>query len=54
MKALVYRATGKKSLEDRPEPELGAPTDAIVRITKSTLCGTHLHILPHRSKRGQK
>ena len=45
MKALVYQAIGKKALEDRPKPEIVAPTDAIVRITKTTLCGTDLHIL---------
>ena len=31
MKALVYQAVGKKALEDRPKPEIAAPTDAIVR-----------------------
>ena len=28
-----------------PNPEITAPTDAIVKITKPTLCGTDLHIL---------
>ena len=45
MKALVYRGPGTKVLEDRPKPELVAPTDAIVKITKTTICGTDLHIL---------
>ncbi|MGZ9097515.1 MAG: zinc-dependent alcohol dehydrogenase family protein [Micavibrio sp.] len=45
MKALVYQGPGKKTLEDRPMPEIGEPTDAIVRITKTTICGTDLHIL---------
>ena len=45
MKALVYVAQGKPSLQDRPRPELMAPTDAIVRMTKTTICGTELHIL---------
>jgi alcohol dehydrogenase len=44
MKALVYRAT-KPTLEDRPRPELAKPTDAIVRVTKTSICGTDLHIL---------
>jgi len=44
MKALSIRA-GKKALEDRPMPEIAAPTDAIVRIVKTTICGTDLHIL---------
>jgi alcohol dehydrogenase len=45
MKALVYRGPGKKALEDRPKPEIGVPTDAIVKVTKTTICGTDLHIL---------
>jgi alcohol dehydrogenase len=45
MKALVYHGPGKKSLEDRPKPEINDPSDAIVRITKTTICGTDLHIL---------
>ena len=45
MKALVYQGPGKKALEERPLPTIAAPTDAIVRITKTTICGTDLHIL---------
>ena len=45
MKALVYAGPGTKSLEERPKPEITAPTDAIVKITKTTICGTDLHIL---------
>jgi alcohol dehydrogenase len=45
MKALVYLGPAKKALEERPRPEITAPTDAIVRITKTTICGTDLHIL---------
>jgi alcohol dehydrogenase len=45
MKALVYLGASKKALQDRPKPEIAAPTDAIVRITKTTICGTDLHIL---------
>lgn len=45
MKALVYLGPGRKAVEDRPMPEIQAPTDAIVRVTKTTICGTDLHIL---------
>jgi len=45
MKALVYHGPGKKALEDRPMPEIAAPTDAAVKIVKTTICGTDLHIL---------
>lgn len=45
MKALVYHGPGRKALEDRPKPALQQPGDAIVRIVKTTICGTDLHIL---------
>src|SRR5271154_4009171 len=45
MKAFVYRGPGKKALEDHAKPEITSPTDAIVKIVKTTICGTDLHIL---------
>jgi alcohol dehydrogenase len=45
MKALIYNGPGKTAFEDRPKPEIIDPTDAIVRITKTTICGTDLHII---------
>jgi alcohol dehydrogenase len=45
MKALVYLGPGKKALQDLAKPEITAPTDAIVRVTRTTICGTDLHIL---------
>ena len=45
MKALVFHGPGKRSLDDRPRPVITAPTDAIIRITKTTICGSDLHIL---------
>jgi alcohol dehydrogenase len=45
MKALVYHGPGQKDWETKADPELLAPTDAIVRIDSSTICGTDLHIL---------
>ena len=45
MKALVYHGPGKKSWEEKPKPILIKPTDAIVKINKTTICGTDLHIL---------
>ena len=45
MKALVYQGPGKKTLEERPKPDVAAPTDAIVKILKTTICGTDLHTL---------
>jgi alcohol dehydrogenase len=45
MKALVYLGPQKKAVEERPKPEISAPTDAIVKVTRTTICGTDLHIL---------
>jgi len=45
MKAFVYGGPGKSSLEDRPKPEILDAGDAIVRVVKTTICGTDLHIL---------
>ena len=46
MKALVYHGPDKKpSLDEKPLPEIKNATDAIVKIVKTTICGTDLHIL---------
>ena len=45
MKALVYHGAGNKAWEEQPKPVIKEPTDAIVKILKTTLCGTDLHIM---------
>jgi alcohol dehydrogenase len=45
MNALVYTGPAEKALQRRPKPEITAPTDAIIKVTKTTICGTDLHIL---------
>ena len=45
MKALVYHGPGKRAWEDKARPVIKDQSDAIVRITTSTICGTDLHIL---------
>jgi alcohol dehydrogenase len=45
MKALVYHGPGEKSWIDAPDPQIQNPTDIIVRIDTTTICGTDLHIL---------
>ncbi len=45
MKALVFHGPNNLSFEDRPKPKLIKATDAIVRVTTTTICGTDLHIL---------
>lgn len=45
MKALVYHGPGQKAWEDVPDPVIIDPTDVIVQIDTTTICGTDLHIL---------
>jgi alcohol dehydrogenase len=45
MKALVYHGPGRKAWEEKPRPIVAQPTDAVVRIVTTTICGTDLHIL---------
>ena len=45
MKALVYGGPGKKTWTEVPNPVIKKPTDVIVRIDATTICGTDLHIL---------
>lgn len=45
MKAVVYRGIGDISLTDVPDPKIQDPTDAIIRITASAICGTDLHMI---------
>lgn len=45
MKALVYQGPGKKDWIEKERPGIDKPTDVIVRVTKTTICGTDLHIL---------
>ena len=44
MKALTYYGTEDIRIEDRPKPTILEPTDAIIRITTTTICGTDLGI----------
>ena len=45
MKALVYHGPGNKAWEEKPKPVILKPTDAVVKIYKTTICGTDLHIM---------
>lgn len=45
MKALVYHGPGERGWDTVPDPGILDPTDAIVRIDTTTICGTDLHIL---------
>jgi alcohol dehydrogenase len=45
MKALVYNGPGERAWDDVSDPGIEQPTDVVVRIDSSTICGTDLHIL---------
>lgn len=45
MKAVVFHGIGDIRLDDVPEPKIKEPMDAIVRLTKSAICGTDLHMI---------
>jgi threonine dehydrogenase-like Zn-dependent dehydrogenase len=45
MQAVVWHGVGDIRLDDVPEPQINRPTDAIVRITSSAICGTDLHFI---------
>lgn len=45
MKALVFHAVGDIRVDEVPEPQIQDPTDAIVRLTSSAICGTDLHFV---------
>ena len=44
MRAVTFQAPGQVRIEEKPEPELIAPDDAVVRIEASGICGSDLHI----------
>src|SRR3712207_9412938 len=45
MQALIYHGPGQKQWESKSDPKIEDPTDAIVKIDTTTICGTDLHIL---------
>ena len=45
MKALVYHGPGLKSWDTVPDPSPAEPTDIVVQVDTTTICGTDLHIL---------
>jgi len=45
MKALVFGGAGQRSWDSADDPRIVDPTDVIVKIDLTTICGTDLHIL---------
>jgi 2-desacetyl-2-hydroxyethyl bacteriochlorophyllide A dehydrogenase len=48
MRAVTFQAPGEVRVEEKPEPELSSPDEAIVRVEASGICGSDLHILHGR------
>jgi alcohol dehydrogenase len=51
VQAVVFHGPGHKHWEEVPDPKIVDDSDAIVRITSTTICGTDLHILKATSPR---
>lgn len=45
MRSTIFEAIGTVGVQDLPEPTLLSPTDAIVRVAATTICGSDLHII---------
>lgn len=45
MKAVVFAGDGEVRVDDVPEPRLAGDGDAIVKVTRSAICGSDLHLL---------
>ena len=45
MKALIYKGPGKMTWDQAPDPKIEQPTDVVVKMAATTICGTDLHIL---------
>lgn len=44
MRAVIYKGDGKIALEERPRPSICSETDAIVKVTCTTICSSDIHI----------
>lgn len=44
MKAVTWQGVGDVQVQDVPDPQIEKPTDAVVRITSSGICGSDLHL----------
>jgi threonine dehydrogenase-like Zn-dependent dehydrogenase len=45
MKAVVWHGVGDIRRDEVPDPKIQEPSDAIIRITRSAICGTDLHVV---------
>ncbi len=52
MKAVTWHGKRDVRVDEVPDPELEAPTDAIVRITSTAICGSDLHLYEQQKTDG--
>ncbi|MDQ3356295.1 MAG: alcohol dehydrogenase catalytic domain-containing protein, partial [Actinomycetota bacterium] len=45
MKAVVFHDVGDIRLDEVPDPKVREPSDAVVKLTASAICGTDLHFV---------
>ncbi|MDH6182130.1 threonine dehydrogenase-like Zn-dependent dehydrogenase [Microbacteriaceae bacterium SG_E_30_P1] len=45
MRALTWQGTGSVTVDEVPEPAITAPTDVIIKVTSTAICGSDLHLL---------
>jgi 2-desacetyl-2-hydroxyethyl bacteriochlorophyllide A dehydrogenase len=50
MRAVTYQAPGEVRIEEKPEPEVGSPDEAVIRVEATGVCGSDLHIYHGRVK----
>ena len=44
MRAVTWQGRRKVSVEEVPDPTIQEPTDAIIRVTSTAICGSDLHL----------
>jgi len=49
MRAVVYKEPHQVAVEQVPDPRIEAPTDVIVRVTSTAICGSDLHMYEGRT-----
>lgn len=54
MKAMTYYGENDVRFEDRPVPTIIDSTDAIIRVTKTTICGTDLGIMKGKTRKSKQ
>lgn len=49
MKAVVYQGPNTVEVKQMPDPRIEAPTDALIQVTSSCICGSDLHMYEGRT-----